>query len=455
MTITAAAPVRRADRAAARPRRALSTVSPRYSQSRLLHIVAPALKVADAAVASVFSAVRMRGPIGRDTIAQSTQLSIATVNRQVTALLAAGMLRERADLAVSGAIGRPRIPVEVNHEPFLTLGIHIGSRTTSIVATDLLGRTLNVVETPTPTGAQAAALATLAASARRYLSRWRRRRPLWIGVTAGGVVDSATGYLDHPRLGWVDAPVGPVLAEALGLPVSLASHVDAMAGAELLLGGRRPAPEALGGQSRTSLYVYARETVGYALSIDGRVHSPASGPGTIAGLPACSELLGSTGQLESTVSDEAVLTAARRLHVVPAGGPASTLPAILRTAREGNGKAGEKARGLLADRARVLGEAVALLRDMLNPDELIVGGQAFTGYAEALPLVEAAFAERSVLDARDIRVTAFGNRVQEAGAGVVSLGGLYADPIGAMRRAQTRRMVGGVDIAGRVGVAAV
>ncbi len=48
--------------------------------------------------------------------------------------------------------------------------------------------------------------------------------------------------------------------------------------------------------------------------------------------------------------------------------------------------------------------------------------------------MEAAFAERSVLPARDIRVTAFGNRVQEAGAGVVSLGGLYADPIGAMRR---------------------
>ena len=40
---------------------------------------------------------------------------------------------------------------------------------------------------------------------------------------------------------------------------------------------------------------------------------------------------------------------------------------------------------------------------------------------------------------RQIRVTAFGNRVQEAGAGVVSLGGLYADPIGAMRRALTRR----------------
>jgi predicted NBD/HSP70 family sugar kinase len=404
------------------------------------HIVAPSLRVADAAAASVFGAARLRGPIARDVIAQVTRLSIATVNRQVTALLDAGILRERADLAVSGAIGRPRVPVEVNHEPFLTLGIHIGARTTSIVATDLFGRTLDVVETPTPRGAQGAALASLAGSARRYLSRWHRRRALWVGVAAGGVVDSTTGYLDHPRLGWSDAPVGPVLAETLGLPVSVASHVDAMAGAELLLGVRRlPGPDvARAGapaQAPTSLYVYARETVGYALSIGGRVHSPTSGPGTIAALPAHSELLGGSGQLESTVSDEAVLIAARKARIIPAEGPASTMAAVLRAARQGN----EQARGLLAERARVLGEAVALLRDMLNPDDLVVGGQAFTEYPEGMNLVEAAFAERSVLPHRDIRVTAFGNRVQEAGAGVVSLGGLYADPIAAMRRAQARR----------------
>ncbi|MGE2689356.1 ROK family protein [Mycolicibacterium pulveris] len=389
-------------------------------------IVAPSLKVADAAAASVFSAARMRGPIARDAIAQATRLSIATVNRQVTALLDAGVLRERADLAVPGAIGRPRVPVEVNHAPYLTLGIHIGARATSIVATDLLGRTLDVVETPTPRGPQAAALGILAESARRYLSRWHRRRPLWVGVAAGGVVDSTTGSLDHPRLGWTDAPVGPVLAEALGLPVSVASHVDAMAGAELLLGVRRPPSPA-----QTSLYVYARETVGYALSIGGRVHSPTSGPGTIAALPAQSELLGGSGQLESTVSDEAVLTAARRARVLPAEGPASTMPALLRAARQGS----PQAQALLAERARVLGAAVALLRDLLNPDDLVVGGQAFTEYPEGMSVVEAAFAQRSVMPPRKIRVSAFGNRVQEAGAGVVSLGGLYADPIGAMRRA--------------------
>ncbi|MGH3556745.1 MAG: ROK family protein [Mycobacterium sp.] len=401
------------------------------------NVVAPSLQLSDAAAASVFRAVRLRGPLGRDVIAQATSLSIATVNRQVIALLEAGILRERADLAVSGAIGRPRVPVEVNHEPFLTLGVHIGARTTSIVATDLFGRTLDAVETPTPRRAAGPALASLADGARRYLRRWRRRRPLWVGVAIGGVVDGATGHVEHPRLGWREAPVGPVLADALGLPVSVASHVDAMAGAELLLGMRRSAPN-----RSTSLYVYARETVGYALMIGGGVHSPASGPGTIANLPAASELLGGSGQLESTVSDEAVLAAARRLRILPArnGGSGAAITELLRAARNGN----QQANDLLAERARVLGEAVALLRDLLNPDDLVVGGQAFTEYPEGMAQVEAAFAARSVLPPRDIRVTAFGNRVQEAGAGIVSLSGLYADPLGAMRRAQPPDPVLGV-----------
>ncbi|MGA9358046.1 MAG: hypothetical protein WBW75_08555, partial [Mycobacterium sp.] len=134
----------------------------------------PSLHLSDSAAASVFRAVRLRGPVGRDVIAGVTSLSIATVNRQVIALLEAGLLRERADLAVSGAIGRPRVPVEVNHEPFVTLGIHIGARTTSIVATDLFGRTLDTVETPTPLNAAGPALASLADSAARYLRRWHR-----------------------------------------------------------------------------------------------------------------------------------------------------------------------------------------------------------------------------------------------------------------------------------------
>lgn len=408
----------------------------RATRSVLANVVAPSLLISDSAVAAVFVAVRHHGPVGRDAIAASTGLSIATVNRQVSALLDAHLLRERPDLSTPGAIGRPRVPVEINHEPYLTLGLHIGARTTSIVASDLFGRTLDAVETPTPGGAQSAALASLADSGRRYLSRWHRRRPLWVGVAVGGVVDSAGGLVDHPRLGWTQAPVGPALGNALGMPVSVASHVDAMAGAELLLSP--PARR----DRLSSLYVYARETVGFAQVIDGRVHTPASGPGTIAGVPVRSELLGGTGTLESTVSDEAVVAAARRRGILPATGPGSTISVLMRISRQDDVQAdvpAAAARELLAERARVLGGAVALLRDILNPDEVVVGGQAFTEYPEGLSALRDSVAENSLLPDREVRVTRFGNRVQEAGAGVVSLSSLYADPLGALRRSRGRR----------------
>ena len=174
-----------------------------------------------------------------------------------------------------------------------------------------------------------------------------------------------------------------------------------MAGAELLLGVRAP--------TASSLYIYARETVGYALVIDGRVHTPATGPGTIANLPARSDLLGGTGGLESTVSDEAVLAAARRHGVIAGGAATAGLTPLVAAARQGS----EPARGLLAERARVLGESVALLRDLLNPDDLVVGGQAFTEYPEGMEIVEAAFAQRSVLAPRDTA----GHRIRQPGAG--------------------------------------
>src|SRR6202012_5163282 len=202
-------------------------------------ILPPSLHLAESAAAAVFRAVRLRDPVGRDVIASVTSLSIATVNRQVIALLEAGLLRERADLAVPGAIGRPRVPVEFNHEPFMTLGIHVGARTTSIVATDLFGRTLDAVETPTPRTSQGPALAALADGARRYLRRWHRRRALWVGVAIGGSVDGATGRGDHPRLGWREAPVRPVLGEALERPVSVPPHAEPMAAAERRLGSCR------------------------------------------------------------------------------------------------------------------------------------------------------------------------------------------------------------------------
>ncbi|MFE7798296.1 ROK family protein [Nocardia sp. NPDC057440] len=401
-------------------------------------VVAPELRIADNPAAAVLRAAT-GGPVSRDNAARTTGLSIATVNRQVSALLTAGLLRERPDLTASGAVGRPRVPFEIDHEAYLTLGIHIGAAATKIVAADLRGRILGGLAIATPQTGQDFATTTVARSAKAFLQRWHRRKALWAGVAIGGRVDPLTGVVDHPKLEWKGAQIGSVLGEVLELPVSVAPHVEAMAASELLL----PTPDqrdarGAGSDRGSSLYFYVRETAGVAVTLDGRVHTPSNGPGSIAHLPTGSDVVcpcGRRGCLEVTVGDRSLHARAVGRGIIPAynGTAGSTIVDLYRAAEAGS----EPAKELLAERATTLGQTVALVRDMLNPDRVILGGQAFTGYRPAVTHVARAFQQSSSLPPTDIRISGFGGKVQEFAAVVTSLSALYADPLSAMRRAAT------------------
>lgn len=414
------------------PLSSINRATGRSARVRPVRPVVPAeLRIADNPAAAVLRATATQGPISRDAAARTTGLSIATVNRQVAVLLAAGLLRERADLTASGAIGRPRVPFEIDHEAYVTIGIHIGAVATKIIASDLRGRILGGLETATPQTGQDLALTAIARSAKAFTDRWHRRRPLWVGVALGGRVDPAAGVVDHPRLGWQAAPVGAILGHALGLPVSVAAHVEAMAAAELLLS---PTGSGEAEQPGSSLYFYARETAGVALTLEGRVHTPNNGPGSISHLPTGSDIeceCGRRGCLEVSISDRTVVARAVQLGLVGQRiGSSPTIAEVYRAAAAGSAGAHE----LLVERASTLGRTVAVLRDMFNPDRVILGGQAFTEYAAGVPHVAEAFAQTSTLPRKDIRISGFGGRVQEFAAGVTSLSTLYADPLTSVRR---------------------
>ncbi|WP_280350647.1 ROK family transcriptional regulator [Nocardia abscessus] len=396
-------------------------------------VVAPELRIADNPAAAVLRSAT-GGPVSRDNAARTTGLSIATVNRQVSALLAAGLLRERPDLTASGAVGRPRVPFEIDHEAYLTIGIHIGAVVTKIVAADLRGRILGGLAIATPQTGQEFATTTVARSTKAFLQRWHRRKALWAGVAIGGRVDPLTGVVDHPKLEWRGAQVGSVLGEVLELPVSVAPHVEAMAGSELLLPTGEPKDQARV-ERGSSLYFYVRETAGVAVTLDGRVHTPSNGPGSIAHLPTGSDVectCGRRGCLEVTVGDRSLHSRAVGRGIIPAhnGTAGSTIADLYRAAEAGS----ESARELLAERATILGHTVAMVRDMLNPDRVILGGQAFTGYRPAVAHVARAFNQGSTLPPTDIRISGFGGKVQEYAAVVTSLSVLYADPLAAVRR---------------------
>lgn len=383
-----------------------------------VHVATPHLELSTKPAALVLRAARLAGPLFRDDAAERTGLSISTVNRQVSALLKAGLIRERADLAPSGAIGRPRLPFEVNLADFLTLGIHIGYKVTSITTHDLLHRVVGAIQIPTPVAENPEqTLAAIGVSARRFAERWTGKRVLWVGVAIGGRVAEG-GLVDHPRLGWESAPVGRVIAEAVGLPVSVASHVEAMAAAELVL---NPDDE-----QSSFLYFYAREMLGIAFSVGGTVHTPTAGPPVIGHFPTGPTTLldpEKTGRLEPAVSDTGVVEAARAL-----GLSVEDVEGIHALARSGDATA----RALLEERAQVLGRTVGLIADIFNPDHIILGGQAFTDYPATLPTVARAVRETSIATKRDVRVSHSGATVQQQAAGAVSLDAIYSDPLQAI-----------------------
>jgi len=371
-------------------------------------VVAAHLRVGSAPSAVVLNAIRVGAPAFREQITGMTGLSAATVNRQITALVESGLVVERPDLLDSRGVGRPKIPLTLDRDRYCVAGLHIGARRTALVIADIGGRLLysHAVRTQESRDEDgAAAVERLCRGLAELAGRFSGRQVLWAGAAVGGVVDPANGTVTHPILHWSQVPLGEILCRHLPVPVSVAEHVQAMAAAELLLDGQI-APAGAG------LFFYARETVGMALILDDEIYQPVHGPGSIAGLPVAPGVLAESpiAPLQSVIG-----TAARKAAAARLGVPDDA--------------------GVLADeRARVLGEAVALMRDVINPDAIIVAGEAFGAHPRGLAPVQAAFDAASSLDwPLEIVPTKFGLHVPDSAPVAVALAALYGDPLAVIR----------------------
>jgi predicted NBD/HSP70 family sugar kinase len=372
----------------------------------------------------VLTAARRAGPAFRDELALATGLSHATVNRQVVSLISAGLLRERPDLR-PGTVGRPRIPVEVDPDRYGVLGLHIGLHRTTLSVADLRGTLLDAADAPTPRGHPAAAVALLTRRLRRFGARFPDRAVLHVGLVVGGQLSADRLRLQHRRLGWESAPVAEIVDRVAMSDVVVVPQVEAMAAAETLLSQR-----ALEG---SVLHVYAREAVGAVLTLDGTVHSPSSGPGTISHLPVGGTVrcyCGTTGCLEASIGDATVATAAHQAGIVSK----PSIEAVLTAAAGGD----RPAHDLLVERARLLGRGVAMVRDVLNPDHVVLAGQAFTAYRPALAHVSASFAATTALEPMNLQITSLGHAVQALAACTAALRPVYADPLAAIRKVAAR-----------------
>lgn len=176
--------------------------------------------------------IRQHQPITRSFLVGTTPLSQPTITRATAKLIEAHLIHERPDLVIPSGPGRPTIPLEFAPNPWVMVGIAVGTRSTFIGMFGTRGQLLRekfLQIEPKDMSAEAFCaelvphVTAMAHSALLPLAA--------VGVSTSGQV-SDNDLITAPNLGWEKANLTAELESQLYVPITLTSVVEAIAGAE-------------------------------------------------------------------------------------------------------------------------------------------------------------------------------------------------------------------------------
>lgn len=377
----------------------------------------PVLDRRRASASVILRSVLEHGPVARSTISRLTGLSPASVTDYCARFTERGLIREAAAPLRSGGVGRPHLPVDLDHSRFVVGGVHVAVPYTTVALLDLRGRVLAERRLRHDSTEPGLVLANAADALTELLAGVPGRGALGVGVAAGGWVDPDSGTIvDHPLLGWRDVAVREAIAARTGLPVHVDGHGRALVNGERLFGRARG--------SRSVLHLFVGNVVDAAFATHDQVHyGPRSQAGAIAHLPLTGGSqrcdCGRTGCLQAELSERTLSRRARERGVTDGSNPMD----VVLAAAAGDPVAVE----LLTERSRMVGRAAGLLLDVLNPETVVVTEVGVIHREDCLDaLREAVGPER----APAVVPTSFADSVLAVAGGSVVLDVLYRDPLG-------------------------
>jgi glucokinase len=266
----------------------------------------------------------------------------------------------------------------------LTVGVDVGGTRVRAGLVDAEGAILDTARASTPSSEKA--LESAVAGAVGELAKRHAVGAVGLAL-AGFVTPDRRGVRFAPHLAWRDAPVADRIADRVGLPVVVEHDVNAAALAERRFGAAKGAAHVV--------FVALGTGIGSALLIDGELYRGAYGVapelGHVRVVPdgrpcpcgkrGCWERYCSGTGLATTAVE---LLARDHLHSpvlgrLAAGDPGQvTGQRVAAAAREGD----PVACAAMAELAVWLGEGLALVADVFDPELMVIGG----GVSESAPL---------------------------------------------------------------------
>ncbi|SFA90037.1 Sugar kinase of the NBD/HSP70 family, may contain an N-terminal HTH domain [Cellulomonas marina] len=343
--------------------------------------------------------VGAREPVSRAQVAARTGLSRAAVSGLVDVLVAAGLVRELAPVALPRA-GRPATPLVPAPGAVAGLGLEVNVDYLGVRAVDLAGSVLaEHVEHADLSGSDPAQvlerLAAMATDVRDGLVA-TGTRVAGAALALPGLVDRGAGaggpLRVAPNLGWRDVDLGPSSPLAALAPL-VANEAD--------LAARAEAHERRGDRPPSFFYVSGEIGIGGATVIDGELQAGRHGwAGEVGHVVVGTAPDGRLQVLEQVAGQHALLRAA--------GLPTSAgLSELERVAAQGAAGTVTEVASALRGAGRALGVALAAVAHVADVDEVVLGGTFAALFDVLAAEVTATLAELVVFDAwSPVRVSA-------------------------------------------------
>ena len=319
----------------------------------------------------VIHALRDEGLISRAEIARRTGLSRSTVSSLVADLQADGLVIERPEpgSAHGAQGGRPPILLSFDASAGAAVGIDFGHTPPAgrdlrpLLADPRRAHTARSTPTTTPTeGLETAAELVVETLADAGVAR---DAVIGAGMGLPGPIHQGDGMVGSSAIlpGWIGMTAAAELRRRLDMPVMVDNDANLGALAEAAFGAGRDASDLV--------YLKVSSGIGAGLILNGRLYRGSAGPGRRARprarrpRRASSAAAGTAAAWRRSPATGALVDLLRRTH-----GDDLTVAAMLEAARDGDAGC----RRVIADAGRAIGQAVATLLNVLNPELLIVGG---------------------------------------------------------------------------------
>lgn len=314
----------------------------------------------------VFELLRDGRPRTRAQLAQATGMARSTIAARVDVLMRLGLVAPHGGAQSTG--GRPPSLFALNPSARVVAGIDIGASHAVAVLTDLSGEVLGEHrEDLDIASGPPAVLQWVTESIQQLLEDTRRPATdlAAIGIGLPGPVEHSTGRPINPPImpGWDRFDVPGAVQATYPVPVLIDNDVNIMA-----LGEQRthlPAVEDL-------VFIKVATGIGAGLISGGRLQRGAQGTAGDLGHVRVSSgdgvpcRCGNEGCLEAVAAGPALAA-----HLAAAGIPARTGQDVVDLVRAGDLTAVQQVR----QAGRDLGEVVATMVNLINPEVVVIGGR--------------------------------------------------------------------------------